>query len=261
PPRLEHSSRRRRHRCGDLRHVPRCREGAETRTADRRGVRGAVGARTRRHHRRFARTVHRPSLCLRARCDPRARRGAGNGGGDMSASIGIGIIGLGHWGPNHLRVFNQSRGARVVAAADPSADRRRHVSTLYRDVELFENAADLLARMDVDAVVIATPARSHYALTKAALRAGKHVLLEKPMCTSLSEARDLVAIAARVRRALVHAHVFLYNAGIRYLRDGLLRGDFGDVQYLHGARTNLGPIRLDVNVVEDLATHEITIFD
>jgi predicted dehydrogenase len=179
----------------------------------------------------------------------------------MTTSIGIGVIGLGHWGPNHVRVFNQSAGARVIAAADPTADRRRHVASLYRDVELFEDAGEMLARSDIDAVVIATPARSHYTLTKAALGAGKHVLLEKPMCTSLSEARELVAIAAGARRVLVHGHVFLYNAGIRFLRDGLRRGDFGDVQYLHGARTNLGPIRQDVNVVEDLATHEITIFD
>jgi predicted dehydrogenase len=179
----------------------------------------------------------------------------------MSRSIGIGVIGLGHWGPNHVRVFSQSSGARVIAAADPSADRRRHVAMLYRDVELFEDAAEVLLRPDVDAVVIATPARTHHALTKSALQAGKHVLLEKPMCTSVREARQLVEIAAEARRILVHGHVFLYNAGIRYLRDRLQRGDFGDVQYLHSARTNLGPIRHDVNVVEDLATHEITIFD
>jgi predicted dehydrogenase len=179
----------------------------------------------------------------------------------MSSSLGIGVIGLGHWGPNHLRVFSQSSGARVIAAADPSADRRRHVATLYRDVELFEDAADVLRRADIDAVVIATPARTHYALTKAALQAGKHVLLEKPMCTSVLEARELLTMASAEQRILVHGHVFLYNAGIRYLRDGLRCGDFGDVQYLHSARTNLGPIRHDVNVVEDLATHEITIFD
>jgi predicted dehydrogenase len=179
----------------------------------------------------------------------------------MTTSVNVGVVGLGHWGPNHVRVFSQCAGARVVAAADPSPDRRRHLASLYGGVDLLESAADLFARRDVDAVVIATPARTHFELTKAALGAGKHVLLEKPMCTSLREARDLAAVAARAHRVLVHGHVFLYNAGIRYLRDGLGRGDFGEVQYLHGARTNLGPIRPDVNVVEDLATHEITIFD
>ena len=179
----------------------------------------------------------------------------------MTKQVGIGVVGLGHWGPNHIRVFGQCAGARVVAAADPSADRRRYLATLYRDVDLVSEAQDVFTRPDVDAVVIATPARTHFELAKAALEARKHVLLEKPMCTSLSDARELQALAARAGRALVLGHVFLYNAGIQYLRDGLATGKFGAVQYLHATRTNLGPIRSDVNVVEDLATHELTIFD
>jgi predicted dehydrogenase len=175
--------------------------------------------------------------------------------------VGIGVIGLGHWGPNHVRVFGQTAGARVVVAADPSADRRRHVSNLYRDVELVETAQAVLARADVDAVVIATPARTHFELASAALEAGKHVLLEKPMCTSIADARALFEIARRTDRALIHGHVFVYNTGVRYIKEGLRRGDFGVPQYVHATRTNLGPIRADVNVVEDLATHEITIFD
>jgi predicted dehydrogenase len=176
-------------------------------------------------------------------------------------TVGIGVIGLGHWGPNHVRVFGQTPGARVVAAADPSLDRRQHVSALYRDVELAVSAADVFARRDVDAVVIATPARTHFELASAALAAGKHVLLEKPMCTSMSEARRLLDAARAADRVLMHGHVFVYNSGIRYLRDGLQRGDFGAAQYVHATRTNLGPIRKDVNVVEDLGTHELTIFD
>jgi predicted dehydrogenase len=177
------------------------------------------------------------------------------------ARVGIGVIGLGHWGPNHVRVFSQVRGADVVAAADPSEDRRRHLGSLYRGLTLVSDPMDLLARSDVDAVVIATPARTHFDLAANALEAGKHVLLEKPMCTSLGEARQLHALATRVGRVLVHGHVFLYNAGIRYLREGIASGRFGGVQYLHATRTNLGPIRSDVNVVADLATHELTIFD
>lgn len=175
--------------------------------------------------------------------------------------VGIGVIGLGHWGPNHVRVFNQCADARVLVAADPSESRRRHVAGLYRDVELVADAADLWRRDDVSAVVIATPVRTHVELTRAALDAGKHVLLEKPMCTATDDARDLVALAARTGRALVHGHVFVYNGGVRYLRDGIAAGTFGAIQYLHATRTNLGPVRTDVNVVEDLATHELTIFD
>jgi len=176
-------------------------------------------------------------------------------------TLGIAVVGLGHWGPNHVRVFSQCAGARVVAAADPSPARRRHLATLYRDLDLVADAREVFERADVDAVVVATPARTHFEVTRAALEAGKHVLLEKPMCTSLADARELYAVAARHRRVLVHGHVFLYNAGVRYLRDGVSSGRFGEVQYVHATRTNLGPIRSDVNVVEDLATHELTIFD
>jgi predicted dehydrogenase len=175
--------------------------------------------------------------------------------------VGIGVIGLGHWGPNHVRVFGQTAGARVVIAADPSADRRRHVSNLYRDVELVASAHDVFTRGDVDAVVIATPARTHFELAQTALQSGKHVLLEKPMCTSIVEARALFDVARATDRVLIHGHVFVYNTGVRYIKEGLQRGEFGVPQYVHATRTNLGPIRPDVNVVEDLATHEITIFD
>src|SRR5438132_5535844 len=116
--------------------------------------------------------------------------------------VGIGVIGLGHWGPNHVRVFAQTAGARVVVAADPSPDRRRYVNGLYRDVALVASAADVFARDEVDAVVIATPARSHFELARAALTAGKHVLLEKPMCTSMADARALVAAAHAADRVL-----------------------------------------------------------
>jgi predicted dehydrogenase len=180
----------------------------------------------------------------------------------MSANpVRLGVIGLGHWGPNHVRVFGQTPGARVVAAADPAPDRRRHVAGLYPSVDLVAAAADVLARDDVDAVVIATPARSHFELASAAIAAGKHVLLEKPMCTSIAEARALDAAARAASRVLVHGHVFVYNSGVRYVREGFRRGDFGAVQYVHATRTNLGPIRTDVNVVEDLASHDLAIFD
>jgi predicted dehydrogenase len=176
-------------------------------------------------------------------------------------TVGIGVIGLGHWGPNHVRVFSQVRGAEVVAAADPSDDRRRHLAHLYRGLTLVADPLEVLNRPDVDAVVIATPARTHFELAAAALGAGKHVLLEKPMCTTLADAQRLHALAARAGLVMVHGHVFLYNAGIQYLREGIASGRFGAVQYLHATRTNLGPIRQDVNVVADLATHELTIFE
>ncbi len=176
-------------------------------------------------------------------------------------TLGIGVIGLGHWGPNHVRVFNQCPGARVVIAADPDEGRRRHMSGLYRDVEFVPNASEVIRRSDVDAVVIATPAHTHVEITKSAFLSGKHVLLEKPMCTSFVSARELVSLAAKTGCVLVHGHVFLYNTGIQYVQRRSARGDFGAIQYVQATRTNLGPIRTDVSVIEDLATHELTIFD
>src|SRR5262249_45795015 len=154
------------------------------------------------------------------------------GSGMNRPTLGIGVIGLGHWGPNHVRVFSQCPGARVVLATDPDEKRRRHVAMLYRDVELVDDPRQVLGCPDVDAVVIATPVRTHVDLARAAFLAGKHVLLEKPMCTSSADARELVALAATRRCVLVHGHVFLYNGGIQYVQRGAARGDFGAIQYV-----------------------------
>jgi predicted dehydrogenase len=176
-------------------------------------------------------------------------------------TLGIGVIGLGHWGPNYVRVFSQCPETRVVIGADLAESRRAYVGDLYRDVQVTDRAEDVIEHPDVEGVVIATPTRTHHALARAALVAGKDVLLEKPMCATLAEAEDLAEFAARTGRALVVGHVFVYNAGIEFVRERTARGEFGALQYVHAARTNLGPIRYDVNVVHDLATHELTIFD
>ena len=198
--RVEHPHGDGRDRRRHLRHVPRRRGAGAADRRDSRGHRDAGDARPR--GRRIAAKVERftarastavlarildawpADRSLRRRCERCRNRSA-------SASIG-----LGHWGPNHVRIFSQCAGVRVVAAADLSADRRRHVGQLYRDVELVADAKDVFNRADVDAVVIATPAKTHFAITRAALEAGKHVLLEKPMCTSLADARALLGIAA-----------------------------------------------------------------
>ena len=174
--------------------------------------------------------------------------------------VGIGIVGLGHWGPNHVRVFHQSSHAEVKACCDPDARRRAYISKAYPGARVFEKAEELFSRKDVEAVVIATPAGTHFALAKAALSAGKHVLLEKPMCASLKEAEELFAAAGAAGKVVMHGHVFIHNPGIRYIKEALSRGDLGHLQYLHATRTNLGPIRPDVNVIQDLAIHEFSIF-
>lgn len=175
--------------------------------------------------------------------------------------IGIGVIGLGHWGPNHVRTFSQLEGARVVMCADLAEKRRAHVARLYRDVALVSDADQVFGCGDVDAVVIATPTRTHFALAQRAMLAGKHVLLEKPMCTSIEEAEVLADLSVKAGVTLMNGHVFVYNRAVQYLRERSVRGDFGHLQYVHATRTNLGPIRSDVDVVQDLAVHEVTIYD
>ncbi|MBI4353101.1 MAG: Gfo/Idh/MocA family oxidoreductase [Candidatus Omnitrophica bacterium] len=175
--------------------------------------------------------------------------------------VGIGVVGLGHWGPNHVRVFSQCDGAKVVIAADPSEARRKHIAKLYPQVRAAGSAQEVFSDKEVDAVVIAAPTKTHYALAKAALAAGKHLLLEKPFCSRLKEAQELLRLAGKKKKVLMHGHVFVYNRGIQYVKEGMRRGDFGKIQYLHATRTNLGPIRCDVNVIGDLAAHEFSIFD
>ncbi len=175
--------------------------------------------------------------------------------------LGIGVIGLGHWGPNHVRTFSQMEGARVVMCADLAENRRAHITRLYRDLVVVPDADQVFANAEVDAVVIATPTHTHFDLSKRAMQAGKHVLLEKPMCTSMEEASTLAELSVKLAVTLMHGHVFVYNRAVQYLRERAVRGDFGDLQYLDAVRTNLGPIRSDIDVVQDLAVHEISIFD
>ena len=175
--------------------------------------------------------------------------------------VKIGVIGLGHWGPNHVRVFGQCKNAQLVSAADPSEERRRYAGSLFHDLEILSDPMKMLRSKGLDAVVIATPTTTHLELARAAMESGKHVLLEKPMCMTVAEAQDLAEVQAKTRKILMIGHVFLYNRGIAYIKEEIQRGSFGRLQYLDAARTNLGPIRSDINVVQDLAVHELSIFD
>lgn len=180
----------------------------------------------------------------------------------MSAgTIGIGVVGCGHWGPNHIRAFLSLPGATVRRAVDPSAERRAHVAQLHPGVETSADLAPLLADAAIDAVVVATPASTHVDIVRAALEAGKHVLCEKPLCLSSADAEDLGALAARRGLVLMTGHIFLFNGGIRKLRELVADGDLGRIHHATAVRTNLGPIRQDVNVAFDLAAHEVSIFN
>lgn len=173
----------------------------------------------------------------------------------------LAVIGLGRWGPNHIRNFAALKDVHVTAAADPVAGTRERVRSAYRDVDCVSDYRDVLTRDDVDAVVVATPTVTHRDIVRDALRAGKHVLCEKPLAASSADAWALVAEAERAGRVLMTGHVFLFNAGIEFLSRSVREQAAGPLYYLNAVRTNLGPFRYDVNAGWDLASHDVYIFN
>lgn len=175
--------------------------------------------------------------------------------------IGIGIIGCGGWGPNHIRNFQSLPGCRVPAVADIDVARLARISEHFPTVSTETDYKSLLRTSEVNAVVVATPTNTHGSVVRQALEAGKHVLCEKPLCLASAEAHELVELAEKRRLILMVGHVFLFNAGVIKLKELLEGGEVGKVRYVSAVRTNLGPVREDVNAAYDLATHDIAIFN
>ena len=175
--------------------------------------------------------------------------------------LALGVIGCGHWGPNHVRVFSELSRSNVIACADSNAERLAKLRARFPTVDTTEDYEQILDDDRIDAVVIATPTSTHAAITRQALLAGKHVLVEKPLCLTSHEAAELGAMAERADRILMVGHVFLFNNAIMRLRDSIHSGELGRIHYLDAARTNLGPVRGDVNSMFDLGTHDISIFN
>jgi predicted dehydrogenase len=173
--------------------------------------------------------------------------------------IRIAVIGAGHWGPNFVRNFHNKQVSEVAWVVDRDASRLAEVQARFSDIHVAEDIGAALRDPLVEAVVIATPTSTHYKLAKAALAAGKHVLVEKPMATASGEAAELCAIAARAHRVLMVGHVFIYNPSVRRVKQYIDAAELGRVYYVSMVRTNLGPIRSDVNAAWDLAAHDISI--
>ena len=172
---------------------------------------------------------------------------------------GIGVVGLGYWGPNWVRNLHQSQAARRIVACDLDQKRRLHVSQLYSDLETTSHFEDLLNDDEIEGIVVATPVGMHYGMAKRALEAGKSVLVEKPMATSNEDANDLVKTAREKNLILMVGHTFEYSAPVLKMRDIIASGELGDVFYISSVRANLGLFQRDVNVTWDLATHDISI--
>lgn len=175
--------------------------------------------------------------------------------------INIGIVGYGYWGPNLLRNFAETSGATVVVVADTDSKRLELVQRRYPAVRTTTHFQDLLQDPEIDAVAVATPVGTHFELGMAALRAGKHLWLEKPMTETLLQARKLVDEAERRQRIVFVDHTFIYTGAVRKMGDLIKSGELGRVYYYDSTRVNLGLFQRDVNVISDLAVHDFSILD
>jgi len=175
--------------------------------------------------------------------------------------IGIGVIGYGYWGPNLVRNFAEAKDARVVAVCDRRPQRLALAQSRYPAIRTYTDEKELLAAPDIDAVAIATPVHTHFDVAMAALQAGKHVLVEKPMAVSAEQAQRMIDEAEKRKLQLMVDHTFIYTPAVRKIKQIITDGELGDIYYYDSTRVNLGLFQHDVNVVWDLAVHDLSILD
>ncbi len=175
--------------------------------------------------------------------------------------VNIGIVGYGYWGPNLVRNFAETPGARVAAVADLDEGKLAAVRQRYPAVRTTTDLCDLLDDPSIDAIAIATPVNTHFELALAALRAGKHVWLEKPMTEHSHQARQLVDEARRRQRVLLVDHTFIYTGAVSKMGEIIKAGELGRIYYYDSVRVNLGLFQRDVSVISDLAVHDFSILD
>lgn len=178
-----------------------------------------------------------------------------------TTDVKICLIGFGHWGPNYLRVFSEIDGCQVVACCEVDPARLQKSGRLNGRIKLSSDPIKLIDDPEVDAVVVATPAKTHYEIAKLSLMCGKHLLVEKPLALSVDDAEELVEFAEDSGLVLMVGHTFLYHKAIRKVKNYIDGGDAGRIYYLQSTRTHMGLIRADVGAVWDLAPHDISIFN
>jgi len=175
--------------------------------------------------------------------------------------IRIGVIGCGYWGPNLIRNFSHLKGSQVLMCSDLSEDRLTHMRNLYPQIETTTDYKRVLARKEIDAVVVATPPDTHMRLAVEALRAGKHVFVEKPLALSAAEGTAMVEEAQKAQRVLIVGHTFVYTAAVNKIKEVIESGELGRVMYISTTRVNLGIFQENINVVWDLAPHDVSILN
>ncbi len=173
--------------------------------------------------------------------------------------IGVAVIGYGYWGPNLARCFADTDGCRVVAIADPSTESLAPAARRHPQARLLTDWRDVLQDERVDAVAIATPVRTHHEIARASLRAGRHVLVEKPMTQTSDEAAELIELADQRGLTLMVDHTFIYSSAVQKMKELVDKDDLGQIYYYDSTRINLGLFQRDVNVIWDLAAHDLSI--
>ncbi len=175
--------------------------------------------------------------------------------------IGVAVVGYGYWGPHLVRNFHETEGAWLAVCCDANPRRLAEAASKYPALEVTTAFDAVLANPAIDAVALATPVGTHYDFARKALEHDKHVLVEKPLATSVAEAESLVEIAAKRGVTLMVNHTFIFTGAVRKMKEIVARGDLGELYYFDSVRINLGLFQRDVNVLWDLAPHDIAILD
>jgi predicted dehydrogenase len=177
------------------------------------------------------------------------------------ALIKFGVIGFGYWGPNVVRNLDRLDETKVVAVCDKSPAARRKAAKAYPGVLVTDDAAALMSSPEIDAIAVVTPVWTHYALAKAALENGKHVFVEKPFTSNAAQGQELIELAAQKNLKIMVDHTFLFTGAVQKIKQLLQDGALGKLYYYDSTRVNLGLFQHDVNVVWDLAPHDLSIID
>ena len=175
--------------------------------------------------------------------------------------ISFGVIGYGYWGPNVVRNLDSLDGARVITVSEKVAALRKRAQKAYPGIHVTADSAEVMSSTDIDAVAIVTPVWTHFELAKAALENGKHVFVEKPFTSSVQQAEVLVNLAQQKNLMIMVDHTFLFTGAVKKIRQLLEEGTLGKLYYYDSTRVNLGLFQHDVNVIWDLAPHDLSIMD
>jgi len=175
--------------------------------------------------------------------------------------MNIAVIGCGYWGPNQIRNFNQIPECTMKACCDLSPERLKHMKMLYPSINTTDKISDILDDDTIEAVSIATPVFTHFPIAKACLEQGKHVLIEKPLASSTAQCLELINLAKKNKRVLMVGHTYEYTAAVNKVKEIIESGELGKILYLSCVRVNLGLFQPDINVIWDLAPHDISILN